>query len=77
MRALVAAMLLSLLPGMASAQTSSGHDPKFSVQFTAGPTMIDGGSSVAAGAGFAPIPQLTFVGSVQRDHLNFRDSPFA
>ena len=77
MRVLCAAVLLSILPAFASAQTSSAHDPKFSVQFTAGPTMIDGGHSVAAGMGFAPIPQLTFVGSVQRDHLNFRQDQFS
>ena len=77
MRVICAALLLSILPGIASAQTSSGNDPKFSVQLTAGPTMVDGGHSVAAGVGFAPVPQLTFVANVQRDHLNFRDNPFA
>ena len=77
MRVLCAALLFVILPSVTSAQSSSAGDPKFSVQFTAGPTMIDGGHSLAAGVGFAPIPQLTFVGSVQRDHLNFRDNPFA
>ena len=74
MRVLVAALLLSITPGLAAAQTSTGNDPKFSVQFAAGPTMIDGGHSVAAGFGFAPIPQLTFVATAQRDHLDFRQT---
>jgi outer membrane protein with beta-barrel domain len=77
MRILVAALLLSIVPGIASAQTSTENDPKFSVQFTAGPTMIDGGHSVAAGFGFAPIPQLTLVATAQRDHLDFRQTPFS
>lgn len=75
MRVFIAALLLSIVPGAASAQTSTGNDPKFSVQFTAGPTMIDGGHSVAGGFGFAPIPQLTFIATAQRDHLDFRQTP--
>ena len=75
MRVFVAALLLSITPGIAAAQTATGNDPKFSVQFAAGPTMIDGGHSVAAGFGFAPIPQLTFVATAQRDHLDFRQTP--
>ena len=71
MRVFAAVVLLFIAPGLAAAQTS---DPKFSVQFSAGPTMIDGGHSVAAGFGVAPIPQLTFVGAVQRDHLDFRQT---
>jgi hypothetical protein len=77
MRVFVAALLLSIVPGIATAQTSTGNDPKFSVQFTAGPTMIDGGHSVAGGFGFAPIPELTFVATVQRDHLDFRQTPLS
>ena len=75
MRVLVAALLLSITPGIAAAQTSTGNDPRFSVQFAAGPTLIDGGHSLAAGFGFAPIPQLTFVATAQRDHLDFRLTP--
>ena len=77
MRVFIAALLLSISPAVAAAQTSTGNDPKFSVQFTAGPTMIDGGHSVAAGFGFAPIPQLTFIATAQRDHLDFRQTPIS
>ena len=77
MRIFVAALLLSIVPGIATAQTSTENDPKFSVQLTAGPTMIDGGHSVAAGFGFSPIPQLTLVATAQRDHLDFRQTPLS
>jgi len=58
-------LLLVLVPATASAQS-------FVVHGSAGPTMVDGGYSLAAGAGFLPSSRVTFLLDVERTHLFMR-----
>jgi hypothetical protein len=61
------ALILLLSPAMATAQS-------FVVQGSAGPTMVDSGFSVAAGAGYSPNTYVTFLAQVDRSHLSSRFS---
>lgn len=46
----------------------------FELHVSAGPTITDTGSSLAAGAGFSPASRLTIVFDVERTHLSSRTS---
>ena len=61
----VIAVLLLVSPDIASGQT-------FFLHGAGGPTMIDRGSSVAAGAGFSPTSRLTVIVDVERTHISSR-----
>jgi hypothetical protein len=63
MRVIVGALLpLLLLSSAASAQS-------LVVQGSAGPTLTDGGYSVAANVGFSPLSRLTVLFGVEQTHL--------
>jgi hypothetical protein len=59
---------LFLLIMLASSGVASGQS--FDLRGSAGPTLIDGGYSLTAGAGFSPISRVTLVGFVERTHLS-------
>src|SRR5262245_33236744 len=52
-----------LVPAVSSAQSA------MVVQGSAGPTLIDGGYSLAGGIGFSPAPALTISGNVERTYI--------
>ena len=58
-------LILLLAPVVANAQS-------FGLYASAGPTITDAGNSFAAGAGFSPTSQLSFVFSLERTHLSSR-----
>jgi hypothetical protein len=63
---LPAMTVLSLIaPNITSGQTLSLHG-------AGGPTMVDRGSSVAAGVGFSPTSRLTVMVDVERTHISSR-----
>jgi hypothetical protein len=59
---------LTLLLLLASA--GAAHAQSRELYVSAGPTVVDAGSSVASGAGFSPIPALTVLFNVERTHLS-------
>jgi hypothetical protein len=61
----VIAVLLLVSPDVASSQTVFLHG-------AGGPTMLDRGSSVAAGVGLSPTPRLTVMVDVERTHISSR-----
>jgi hypothetical protein len=56
------ALLLLAVPCLARGQS-------FVLHGAAGPTLIDSGYSLAAGAGFSPTPHITVLVNVERTHL--------
>ena len=70
MRTIRNLIFLTLLawPGVATGQS-------FELFGAAGPTMIDSGNSLAAGAGFSATQTLTIVASFERTHIASRTSP--
>jgi hypothetical protein len=62
-----------LLPVVALlAVAPSAEAQPFEVYAAAGPTLIDGGHSVAAGAGYSPVSRLTLLVAFERTHLSSR-----
>ena len=64
----VIAVLLLVSPNVASGQTVFLHG-------AGGPTMLDRGSSVAAGVGFSPTSRLTVMVDVERTNISAACTP--
>ena len=60
-------LMVLLAPGVANAQS-------FALYGSAGPTIVDTGNSLAAGAGVSPTSRLSFVVAFERTHLSSRTS---
>ena len=70
----ILSLLLVLTPAAASAQAQTFR-PSFSVQASAGPTVVNSGHTVAAAVGFSPWSRVTFLVDVQRTELSSRITP--
>lgn len=75
----VAILVLVLMPGRASGQTSATAQPgldRLSLQAGAGPLLQSGGHNVSAALGFSPLSRLDLLVSVERTHLPFERETF-
>ena len=71
--------LLVTIPSAASGQSADTAQPeldRFSLEVAAGPLLQNGGHTLSAAFGFAPLSRLEFLVSVERDHLPFERETF-